>query len=98
MAEAITRIRASTRPTETGITYYTFNQVNNSVRVFGSSVKLIVDKNGKAIGIVSAVVPGIKEPANMDAKLSAEEAEAIVKEKFKDIPLKTRNKIVLNQF
>ena len=45
---------------------------------------LIVDKNGKAIGIVSAVVPGIKEPANMDAKLSAEEAEAIVKEKFKD--------------
>ncbi|MBR6171970.1 MAG: M4 family metallopeptidase [Eubacterium sp.] len=73
----------STRPTETGITYYTFNQVNNYVRVYGSSVKLIVDKNGKAIGMVSAVVPGIKEPDNMNANLTAEDAEAIVREKYK---------------
>ena len=74
---------ANTRPTETGVTYYTFNQVNNYVRVYGSSLKLIVDKNGKAIGLVSAIVPNLKTPEVGEADISVEDAEAVVKTRFK---------------
>ena len=74
----------STRPTETGVTYYTFNQVNNYVRVYGSSLKLIVDKDGKAIGMVSAVVPNLKVPDTINTNFSAEDAEALVREEYKD--------------
>ena len=79
--ETMTLQYANTRPTETGVTYYTFNQVSNYVRVYGASLKLIVDAKGKAIGLVSAVVPNLQTP-EITANISAEEAEAIVKTRF----------------
>ncbi|MBR6171610.1 MAG: M4 family metallopeptidase [Eubacterium sp.] len=74
---------ANTRPTETGITYYTFNQVDNYVRVYGSSVKLIADKEGNAIGLVSAIIPNINIPNDLQLGATADEAEVIVKERFR---------------
>ena len=49
----------SIRPTEDGPTYYTFCQKAGDVRFNGASVKLIVDKDGKAIGLVSALLPHV---------------------------------------
>ena len=62
-------------PTETGTTYYVFRQQAGDVMVNGASVKLIVDKNNKVIGLVSAILPDVKLPSADQTSISQEQAE-----------------------
>ena len=64
--------------TETGNTYYIFQQETGGVIVYGASVKLIVDKNGTVIGLVSAILPNVTLPSVSDTAVSQEKAENIV--------------------
>ena len=50
---------AEVRPTEDNICY-TFYQMAGDIRVYGNAVKLITDNDGKAIGLVSAILPNVK--------------------------------------
>ena len=64
-------------------TYYTFYQNAGDIRVHGATVKLIVDKDGKAIGLVSSIVPNLSNTLSSPS-ITAEEAENIVTQVFKD--------------
>ncbi len=66
------------RPTESGNSYYIFNQKAGDVFVHGASVKLIVDKNNDVIGLVSAVLPNVEMAKAEDWEITAEQAEQIV--------------------
>lgn len=66
------------RPTETGTTYYIFNQKAGDVLVRGASVKVIVDKDNTAIGLVSAILPKVGLAKAETWAISAAEAEQIV--------------------
>lgn len=66
------------RPTETGSSYYIFNQVAGDVFVYGASVKLIVDKDGTAIGLVSAILPRVDVPKADTWAITATQAEELV--------------------
>ncbi|MBQ6391699.1 MAG: M4 family metallopeptidase [Eggerthellaceae bacterium] len=69
-------------PTETGTTYYIFRQEEADILVHGASAKLIVNKDGKVTGLVSAILPNVKlAPASRDS-ISQEEAEQAVVEEF----------------
>ena len=68
----------SIRPTEDGPTYYTFCQKAGDVRVNGASVKLIVDKDGKAIGLVSALLPHVDIASMESWEVTKEQAEQAV--------------------
>ncbi len=72
----------SVRPTETGVTYYVFNQFISDVRVYGAAVKLIVDKDGKVIGISSTIVPGLEDKSKDKNAISGEDAVKIVEEQY----------------
>ena len=72
----------SVRPTETGVTYYVFNQFISDVRVNGAAVKLIVDKDGKVIGISSTIVPGLEDKSKDKNAISGEDAVKIVEEQY----------------
>ncbi len=74
---------AEIRPTEDGVTYYTFYQYASGVRVYGAAVKLIVDAGGKAAGLVSAIIPKLKN-VEPEWTIDAEEAEAIVEDRFRE--------------
>ena len=71
---------ATDGPTDEGNTFYTFRQVANDVAVYGATVKLIVDKDGKAIGLNSTLVPKLDISEDRGWRIDAAEAEAIVKE------------------
>ena len=71
-------------PTEEGNTFYTFRQVANDVAVYGATVKLVADKEGKAIGLNSTLVPGLKISEDKSWRIDAAEAEAVVKEALKE--------------
>lgn len=69
------------RPTETGTTYYIFNQVAGDVLVHGASVKLITNKDNEAIALVSAILPKVQiAKAESWQITAAQAAEAVVKE------------------
>lgn len=72
------------RPTETGTTYYIFNQKAGDVLVFGASVKVIVDEEGMAVGLVSAILPEVQMPKLEDWEVTASQAEEIVKGECKE--------------
>ena len=78
----------SIRPTETGLTYYTFIQLTSDVRVYGAAVKLIVDKDGKVLGVNSTIVPGLTEKNKGDWTISAKDAEKVVENEFSKNNLK----------
>ena len=78
----------SIRPTETGLTYYTFIQLNSDVRVYGAAVKLVADKDGNVLGINSTIVPGLTEKNQGDWVISAEDAEKIVEKQYSQNNLK----------
>ena len=63
-------------PTETGTTYYIFQQEAGSVMVYGASAKLVADKNGKITGLVSAIMPNVKVPPLDEVAVTKEQAEA----------------------
>ncbi|MBR0403983.1 MAG: M4 family metallopeptidase [Eggerthellaceae bacterium] len=69
-------------PTENGTTYYIFRQEAGEVLVHGASAKIIVNKDGKVTGLVSAILPDVKvTPATRDG-LSQEQAEQLVAEEL----------------
>ena len=67
------------RPTEDGMTYYTFRQKAGDLAVYGSAAKLIVDKNGTAVAAVATVFPNMPDTENVVWEITAEEAEDIVR-------------------
>lgn len=71
-------------PTEEGNTYYTFSQIAGDIKVYGASLKLVTDKDGHAIGLNSTLVPDLNVSADVDWRVGAEDAAAIVKEKLKE--------------
>lgn len=73
---------AEIRPTEDK-KYYTFYQIAGATRVYGAAVKLVVDENGKADGLISAIVPNLPS-AIKSTSITAEEAEAVVEKQYKD--------------
>lgn len=58
--------------------YYSFEQALGGVRVYTGGAKLIVDKDGKVLGVSSTIVTGIKEAPAAVWEISQEEAEHIV--------------------
>ncbi len=74
--------------TEDDTTYYTFRQMAGDVAVYGSTVKLITDKDGQAIGLVSSLVPNLQVESMYDWSIDADEAEAIVEYVFSGEGLK----------
>ena len=72
----------SIRPTETGVTYYIFNQFISDVRVYGAAVKLIVDKDGKVIGISSSLVPGLEDKTKDQDAIKEDDAIKVVQDKY----------------
>ena len=75
---------AEVRPTEDNICY-TFYQMAGDIRVYGDAVKLITDNDGKAIGLVSAILPNVKAAPIAVWGVTAEEAEAIIEDYYKEI-------------
>lgn len=67
------------RPTETGTTYYVFRQRAGDVLVHGASVKLVVNKDGDAVGLISAIMPNIKLDDLEEWSITQEEAEEVVR-------------------
>ncbi len=78
--------------TEDGVTYYTFRQVVGDLSVHGAAVKLITDKNGQAIGLVSSILPKLEAPPLDLWEINASEAENIVKKEWKGTKLKIYSK------
>ena len=83
-ADSTTRLELSEiRPTEENVCY-TFAQMAGDIRVYGDAIKLITDKDGKAIGLVSAILPNVKAAPVDEWGVTAEEAEAIIEDYYKD--------------
>ena len=74
---------AEIRPTEDSVCY-TFYQIAGDIRVYGDAVKLITDNNGKAIGLISAILPNVKATPAGEWGISADEAEAIIEDYYKE--------------
>lgn len=66
------------RPTESGTTYYVFRQQAGDVLVHGACVKLVVNKDGKAVGVVSALLPNVQLDELGSWEVTAEQAEQAV--------------------
>lgn len=79
------------RPTEDGVTYYVFSQRAGDVLVHGASVKLIVNKDGKAIGLVSSILPKVKAPDLTAWGATQEKAEEAVSTALKEDGVKGAN-------
>lgn len=69
------------RPTETGTTYYVFRQRAGDVLVYGASVKLVVNKDGEAVGLISALMPNIQLEDLAEWSITQEEAEEVVRKR-----------------
>ncbi|MCR4907463.1 MAG: M4 family metallopeptidase [Lachnospiraceae bacterium] len=78
--------------TEDGVDYYTFRQVVGDLTVHGAAAKLIADKNGQAIGLVSSIIPKLEAPPLDLWEIDAGEAEDIVKKEWNDRKLKIYSK------
>lgn len=73
---------AEIRPTEDNVCY-TFFQMAGDIRVYGNAVKLITDNDGKAIGLVSAILPNVKAAPVDEWGVTGEEAEAIIEDYYR---------------
>ena len=78
--------------TEDGIDFYTFRQAVGTVSVYGASAKLITDRNKKAIGLVSAILPDLQAPPENIWSITGPEAEEIVKEECGDTNVRIYSK------
>ncbi|MCR5303874.1 MAG: M4 family metallopeptidase [Lachnospiraceae bacterium] len=67
-----------------GGTYYTFQQVVGDISVYGAAIKVLVDKDGKTAGLVSAVIPGLDPGYSDDWQIDGTQAEEIVKKEYED--------------
>ncbi len=67
---------------EDGSKYYSFQQMAGDVVVYGAAVKLLADKDGKAIGLTSSIVPGIRAESMDQWAVGAEDAEAAVMKEY----------------
>lgn len=72
------------RSTETGTTYYAFQQQAGDIMVRGASVKLIADKDGKAVGLVSSILPNVKVEPLDNWAATQEKAEEVVRDFLKN--------------
>ncbi|MCR5486819.1 MAG: M4 family metallopeptidase [Lachnospiraceae bacterium] len=76
------------QPIEDGTTYYAFRQMAGDVSVYGASVKLIADREGKAVGLVSSLVPNL-DPDELESwAVDAIGAEAVVMDEYEGEGLK----------
>lgn len=71
------------RTTETGSAYYTFQQQAGDITVQGASVKLIADKDGKAVGLVSSIMPQVQLPSLDGWGATQQQAEDAVRDYLK---------------
>jgi Zn-dependent metalloprotease len=62
---------------------YTFTQQADGVLVQGATVKLIVDKDGSPIGIVSSIMPGVNAKPISEWAIDAAGAEKVVADQLK---------------
>lgn len=69
-------------PTEDGVTYYSFQQVVGDLSVYAATAKLVVNKDGEAIGLVSSLVPNLEAPDADTWTISAGEAEEVIKKEY----------------
>ena len=74
----------SIRPNEDGDLYYTFQQLEGETVVSASTVKLVVDKDGQAVALISSLTPDIDTDKIKHTGISEEEAEEIVRKVGKD--------------
>ncbi len=70
--------------TEDGIDFYTFRQAVGTISVYGATAKLITDKNKKAIGLVSAILPDLQAAPENIWSITGPEAEEVVKTELED--------------
>ena len=63
-------------------TFYCFEQALGGIQVDKGNVKLIVDKDGNALGIISTLVSGLETDPDYVWEITQEEAESIVRESF----------------
>lgn len=70
------------RPTESGNTYYVFRQQAGDVMVHGASVKLIANAEGKAIGLVSSIMPNVPIASSYEWGVTQEQAENAVRQQL----------------
>lgn len=79
----------SIRPTETGLTYYTFYQVAaGNLPVTGGAAKLVVDADGTAVCAVGTLYPDMPDIDEDEWKITAGEAEEKIREIFAEDHLK----------
>lgn len=69
------------RSTEDGLTIYSFRQKAGDLAVYGAAAKLIVDKNGTAVGAVATIYPEMPDSENVVWEITEEEAEEIVRKR-----------------
>ena len=74
---------ADTQTAEDDITFYSFRQIVTNVAVTGAFVKIAVDNNGKALGLVSTLIPGINATPMEEWEIDADDAEAVLEEEIK---------------
>jgi Zn-dependent metalloprotease len=72
----------TTRPTEDGMTYYTFRQKAGDLAVYGGAAKLIVDKNGTAVAAVATIFPNMPDTEDVVWGITEEEAEEIIRQQM----------------
>ncbi|HAU99639.1 MAG TPA: hypothetical protein DCW47_00395 [Lachnospiraceae bacterium] len=75
------------RPTEDGVNYITFRQLEADTAVYGAAVKVIVGADGHISALVSSLVPGIDADNMEEWAITAEEAEQIVLSENKGLGL-----------
>ena len=75
------------RPTEDGVNYITFRQLEADTSVYGAAVKLIVGADGHVSSLVSSLVPGIEAENMKDWAITDKEAEDIVMSQYSDLGL-----------
>ena len=69
-------------PTETGTTYYTFNQEAGDALVYGASVKLVTEEDGSVKGLIGSVLPDVKVESASEWGITQEEAEEEVRDEL----------------
>ena len=67
----------SIRTASNGLSFYHFRQVSGDLDVYASSVKIVVDGNGKAVCAVGSLTPNL-ELVNPITDFTAEQAEQVV--------------------
>ena len=72
---------AEVRMTEDNICY-TFLQMAGDIRVYGDAVKLITDNDGKAIGLVSAILPNVKAAQESGRSLQLRSGNSLGQETY----------------